>query len=300
MQINIRISVLVLLLAMQRVQAQNFDQLTALESKSIRVYHSAGHKQRATAIARRLEKAINFHEQLVKFRPTVTVLVLSAADWSSYTKFPVYGMPHYNDAQTLIVAAEDNPFWKSFIPPLDQLPAELRTQIETTYRNSKGEWSMEAFFDLLALHELGHAFHQQAGLKMQRNWMSELFCNILLHTYIAENEPEQLPALTVFPNMVIAGGTKEYKYTALQDVEERYEEIGKQHAKNYGWYQSRWHHSAANIYAAGGKELFVKLWRALQQQQTSLSNEELLLFLDNAGAKPVADMVRNWERDMKR
>lgn len=300
MQINIRISVLVLLLIMQTVQAQNFDKLTALESKSIRVYHSAGYEQRATSITHRLEKAISFHEQLVKFRPTVTLLVLSAADWSSYTNFPVYGMPHYNDAQTLIVAAEDNPFWKSFIPSMDQLPVELRTQIETTYRNSEGKLSMEGFFDLLALHELGHAFHQQGGLKMQRNWMGELFCNILLHTYIAENEPEQLPALTVFPNMVIAGGTKEYKYTALQDIEERYEEIGKQHAKNYGWYQSRWHHSAANIYDAGGKELFAKLWRALQQHQTSLSNEELLVFLDNAGAKPVADMVRNWERDMKR
>jgi hypothetical protein len=208
-------------------------------------------------------------------------------------------MPHYNDAQTLIVAAEDNPFWKSFIPPLNQLPAELRTQIETTYRNSKGEISMEAFFDLLALHELGHAFHQQGGLKMHRNWMGELFCNILLHTYIAENEPEQLPALTVFPNMVIAGGTKEFKYTALQDVEERYEEIGKYHAKNYGWYQSRWHHSAANIYDAGGKELVTKLWKVLQHQKASLTNEELLLFLDKADVKPVGDVMRYWERDMK-
>lgn len=300
MQIKMRLSVFFLLLAMQTLQAQNFNKLTALESKSVRVYHSAGQVQRATAITRRLEKAMNFHEQLVQFRPTVTLLVLTAADWSSYTDFPVYGMPHYTDQQTLIVAAEDNPFWKSFIPPLDQLPADLRKQIETTYRNSNGEVSMEAFFDLLALHELGHAFHQQGGLKMHRNWMGELFCNILLHTYIAENEPEQLPALTVFPNMVIAGGTNGYKYTALQDVEDRYEEIGKYHAKNYGWYQSRWHHSAGVIYEAGGKALLTKLWNALQQQQTSLTNEELLLFLDKAGAKPVADVMRYWERDMKK
>lgn len=300
MQIKIHFSVFFLLLALQTVQAQNFDKLTVLESKSFRVYHSAGHEQRAAAITRRVEKAINFHEQLVQFRPRFTLLVLTAADWNSYTDFPVYGMPHYNGQQTLIVAAEDNPFWKSFIPPLNQLPAELRTQIETTYRSSKGEISMEAFFDLLALHELGHAFHQQGGLKMHRNWMGELFCNILLHTYIAENEPEQLPALTVFPNMVIAGGTKEFKYTALQDVEERYEEIGKYHAKNYGWYQSRWHHSAANIHDAGGKELVTKLWKALQQQKTSLTNEELLLFLDKADVKPVGDVMRYWERDMKR
>ena len=285
-------------LSINVLHAQGYEQLTALESKSIRVFYSAGHEQRATTITRRMEKAIAFHQQLLQFQPTVTLLVLSAADWNSYTNFPVYGMPHYNDQQTLIVAAEDNPYWKSFIPPLDRLPANLRTQIETTYRNSKGELSMQAFFDLLALHELGHAFNQQGKLTMQRNWMSELFCNILLHTYIAENEPEQLPALTVFPNMVIAGGTKEFKYTSLQELEKNYNEIGRNHAKNYGWYQCRWHKAAGEMYDADKKELMVKLWKALQQQTIKLTDEELLSFLDRSGAKPVADMMRNWERDM--
>jgi hypothetical protein len=294
MQFNLYCSVFIVILATQTLHAQNFEKLSALENKSIRVYHSEGQVQRATIISERVEKAIRFHDKLVQFRPTVTLLVLSAADWSSFTDFPVYGMPHYTDQQTLIVAAEDNPYWKSMVPPLERLPAALRTNIETTYRNANGELSMQPFFDLLALHELGHAFHKQGGLNMQRNWMGELFCNILLHTYIAENEPEQLSALTVFPNMVIAGGSKEYKYTALQDIEERYQEIGKNHARNYGWYQCRWHKSAADIYEAGGKELVLKLWTALQQQKTKLTNDELLLFLDKAGAKPVADMVRNW------
>lgn len=295
MQVNLFCSLFTFLLCTPTLFAQNYEKLSSLENKRIRVYHSEGQVSRATAISERVEKAIQFHEQLVQFRPTVTVLVLSAADWSSYTDFPVYGMPHYSDQQTLIVAAEDNPFWKSMVPPLENLPPALRTNIETTYRNANGELSMQPFFDLLALHELGHAFHQQGKLKMQRNWMGELFCNILLHTYIAEKEPEQLAALTVFPNMVIAGGTKEYKYTALQDIEERYQEIGKNHARNYGWYQCRWHKSAADIYDSGGKEMVIKLWNALQQQKTSLTNDELLLFLDRVGAKPVADMVRNWE-----
>jgi len=41
---------------------------------------------------------------------------------------------------------------------------------------------------------------------MQRLWMQELFCNIMLHTYIAENEPQNLPALELFPEMVVSGG----------------------------------------------------------------------------------------------
>lgn len=297
MQKIILLSIGLLVLVVHSSPAQNFDKLTALQSATIKTYYSAGHQQRAATISNRVEKAIAFHCKLTGFTPTVTLLILSAADWSSYTNFPVYGMPHYNNQQTLIVAAEDNPFWKSFIPPMDKLPADLRTQIETVYRNAKGEISMEAFFDLLALHELGHAFHIQGGLTMQRKWMGELFCNILLHTYIAENEPEQLPALTLFPRMVINAGTKEYTYTSLKDVQERYDEIGQQHAKNYGWYQSRWHKSAGDIYDAGGKELVIKLWNAFKQQKETLTDEQLILFLETAAHKSIADMIRNWDKD---
>ena len=300
MQKTILLSFVLLVSMVHPSTAQNFEKLTALETKTIKTYYSAGHQQRATAISNWVEKAIAYHGRLVGFTPTVTLLILSAADWSSYTKFPVYGMPHYNDQQTLIVAAEDNPMWKGFIPPMDQLPADLRTQIETVYRNSEGNISMEAFFDLLALHELGHAFHIQGGLTMQRKWMGELFCNILLHTYIAENEPEQLPALTLFPRMVINAGANEYKYTSLQDVEEKYNEIGQHHAKNYGWYQCRWHKSAGDIYDAGGKELILKLWNAFKQQKEILTDEQLILFLETSAYKSIADMIRNWDKDLIR
>lgn len=40
------------------------------------------------------------------------LLVLSEADWSKYTDFPVYGMPHYND-NMLVVASEDNDFGRA-------------------------------------------------------------------------------------------------------------------------------------------------------------------------------------------
>jgi 23S rRNA-/tRNA-specific pseudouridylate synthase len=39
---------------------------------------------------------------------------------------------------------------------------------------------------LLALHEMGHSYTAQAGLKMHRYWMGELFVNIILHTFKAQ------------------------------------------------------------------------------------------------------------------
>lgn len=292
-------SFLFLLLSTSALHAQSFEKLSKLEQTEFEAYSSKTFEQPASAIAQRLANAIRYHEQLLGYKPAITLLVLSAADWSTYTSFPVYGMPHYTNEKTLIVAIEDNPFWQSFLPPLDQLPKELADQVRTAYTSKEEKLTMQPFFDLLAIHELGHAFHIQGGLTMQRKWMGELFCNIFLHTYVAEQEPESLPALTVFPNMVVASGAKEYTYTRLQDIEERYNEIGQQHAKNYGWFQSRWHAGAGKIYDAGGKSVTVKLWNALKEQKEKLNDDAFVTFLEQKTHKSLADLIRNWDSETK-
>ena len=174
----------------------------------------------------------------------------------------------------------------------------MRDPIKKVYSLPDGSLSMQAFFDLLAIHELGHAFHMQAGLTMQRKWLGELFVNILLHTYIAENEPQQLPALTLFPKMVVARGTNGFQYTSLKDIEERYDEIGQRHPQNYGWYQCRWHAAAATIYNAGGKQLLIKLWDALEEQKEILNETALATFLETRVDKTVAGVMRDWEYEI--
>jgi len=292
------ISLLFIFNLISSANAQSIDSLNQLENHGFPVYYSSGHQQRAETIALRIEKALSYHQELLGFKPTITLVILDPKDWAIYTTEPVvYGMPHYNERNNrLTVAAEDNVFWKSFLPPLDQLPESLRNSIQAAY-NSDGHLTLQAFFDLLAIHELGHAFHMQGGLIMQRKWMGELFTNILLHTYIAEKEPGLLPALTLFPRMMVANGSKEFKYTSLQDIQERYGDIARQYPKNYGWYQCRWHSAAADIYDAGGKQVLQKLWNALKSQKEILPDEELVTFLRAMTDKSIADMVEHWDRD---
>ena len=256
-----------------------------------------GHEQRAKQIAARVENVMTFYNGIIGFKPTVTLLLLSKADWSSYTDFPVYGMPHYKGDSTLVVAAEDNDFWRSLLSVKD-LPDDIRKQAGKVYGMPDGSVSMQAFFDLLAIHELGHAFHIQGKLEMQRRWMGELLCNILLHIYIAEKEPGQLPALTLFPKIIVSGGTKNYKYTTLQELEENYNELGKQHPQNYGWYQCRWHVAAATIYDADGKNVFKPLWNTLKTEQTKLNDTALADLLKTKVSNAVADVLLRWEKDM--
>lgn len=275
--------------------AQNYDSLNHLDGYQTKVYYSNGTNERAKIMASRCDKVVQFYKKQIRFEPSVTLLILSPQDWSKYTNFPVYGMPHYNDNKTLIVASDDNDFWKSFIPPISQLPRQLADQIISTYSNKNGDLTMQAFFDLLAIHELGHAYHNQGKLTMQRKWMGELFANILLHTYIAENEPELLPALTVFPKMVVAGGKSELKYTSLKDLETNYTEIGQKYPKNYGWYQSRWHIAAGNIYNTGKVKTFKKLWVTLKSNNEILDNAAFASLLSRKVHRSVADVLLKWD-----
>ncbi|MET0637361.1 MAG: hypothetical protein ABWZ25_15125 [Chitinophagaceae bacterium] len=278
--------------------AQTFDQLNRVSNATIDAYYSDGHQQRAAAITQRMEKALTYHEHLLGFRPTVTLLILAPSDWNKYTKLSmIYGMPHYTSEKTLIVAAEDNAFWKSFVPPMDQLPVALRDQIYKVYTTEDSSLSMRAFFDLLAIHELAHAFHMQGNIGMQRKWMGELFANIFLHTYISNNEPASLPALTLFPEMVVASGTEGFLFTSLSDIQERYAEIGQQYPRNYGWYQCRWHVAAAAVYNSGGTEVCGKLWKVLRKQKESLSDDELNDLLEIEVDKTLAEIIRHWDRD---
>lgn len=289
------ISMLIVFAFITNTYAQRFAKLDSLIKPAFNVYYSAGAIHRATEISNQVEKAMNFYYDLLGFKPTITLLVLNAADWPTYTSFPVYGMPHYNDTKTLVVASDDNPFWQSFLPPLNQLPNTLQKEIKKAYGMKDGTLSMRAFFDLLAIHELGHAFHLQHKLTVQRKWMGELFCNIFLHTYVATLAPHLLDELTVFPKMVVANGTREFKYTSLQDIEERYNEIGQHHPKNYGWYQCKWHVAAATIYDAGGKKVVQDLWLQLKNKEI-LSDPDLLSLFSTIHPS-LADVMRNWENE---
>lgn len=274
--------------------AQSFDELNQLTDHKVPVYYSSGADYKAKRMAEQLDKVTDFYHERIGFTPAVTLLILSPEDWPKFTTFPVYGMPHYND-KILIVASQNNDFWQSMVPPLNEMPQESVSFIEQTYSDKSGGITMEPFFDLLAIHELGHAYHIQGGLQIQRKWMGELFCNIFLHSYIAENEPQLIDALIAFPRMVVTGTDEEnLKYTSLEDLEINYNELGQKYPQNYGWYQCRWHMAAANIYEEGGLIPFQNLWSVLKKQRDILDDQTFATMLSNQVHKSLADVMTNW------
>lgn len=271
-------------------------QLSKLKGFTQTYYYSPGHEARAKSIAVFMENAGRYFQNTLRFTPKATFYILAAVHWKSIAAAPlmkVYGFPH-NDGDRLIIAAEDNDFWRSFLPSMNELPAGMRTQVEKAYRMSDGSYSMMPFFDLLALHELGHSYTNQAGLKMHRHWMGELFVNIMLHTYVAEKQPELLSALVAFPNMVVGRGSEKFKFTSLADFERLYSSLGMG-PENYGWYQCRLHSAAREIYDSGGSQVIVKLWNALKTHQESMTDEEFISMLMKEVHSSVADVYLKWD-----
>ncbi|MBC7849455.1 MAG: hypothetical protein H7Y31_06950, partial [Chitinophagaceae bacterium] len=106
---------------------------------------------------------------------------------------------------------------------------------------------------------------------------------------------ERLPALEVFPNMVVGSGTAEFKYTTLEDFEKLYQTLGMG-ARNYGWYQCKLHSAAKDIYNAGGKSVLLKLWKALKEHQEDLTDEQFAIMLGKEVHPSVANVYLNWNK----
>ena len=231
--------------------------LVDIATEPLEVLASPGTEDAARAAAARCERAYRHLGRILGTRPDVRVLVLSPADWELHAAFPVYGMPHYTDERTLVVAGRDSEFWHAVVPPADRIDLAAAAALRDAYGEPP---QLARFFDLLAVHELAHLFHVQAGREFPRLWLRELFVNLCLHAYVAEAEPESLPALETLPAVVTAGGHDHLEHHTLADFERLYSGVG---AVNYGWYQCHFHTAAARIYAAGGTSALQRAWEVL-------------------------------------
>lgn len=256
---------------------QTYDNLYKMEGVMQNVYYSANAKDRAIKILDNVAKAGIYFEEKFNVHPAYTLLVLSPSDWEKYAHpNAIYGIPHSLPDDILVVASENNEFWKRNLPPVDKLRKALVKRFNDTYEYNNGEISLADFFDLLAVHELGHTFQKTAGMVEQRNWLNELVCNVLLHTFIAEKIPKLMPSLTVFPKITVAGFTpNRLKYTTLEDFETFYNDIAQENPDNYGWYQCRFHTVAGKIYDKGGVAVMEKLWQSLLACKVKLNDQEL-------------------------
>jgi hypothetical protein len=260
------------------LSSQTYPDLNYSETGNINLFYTENADDDAQFIAMITHEAnLFFANTFGDLGIEVNLLVLNPIDWKKYAiQGAIYGMPHFKPSEnSIIVAAEDNPFWKAQLPDVNNIKAPHKDLLKLTYTMQDGSMSARNFFDLLAIHELAHLWSQRGKRTIQRLWLEEMFCNLALHTFIEEERSEWFGALTALPSYHALNDEVKMKYTTLESFEADYYKIGLEAPHNYGWYQYRFHHAARLIYTEGGKEVIKKLWDFLGKYKDKLSDEEL-------------------------
>ncbi|NUO82093.1 hypothetical protein HUU05_18635 [candidate division KSB1 bacterium] len=255
---------------------KNYSSLSKLSGYSFPVYLSAGTEDRAQKIAKRCEGAYGFLRTTLAFEAQVCILVLAPEHWKEYTGSARYGVPQTTDARTLVVAGRDSELWQMIVPPPETLSPLAAQAMREVYAQSDGSLSVAPYMNLLAVHEIGHLYLDQAtgkfDFKLPRRWLVELYCNLCLHAYVAALEPEQLPALETFPQTIVDLGFAHLPHHTLNKFEELYAGMPPQ---NFIWYLSKLHVAAKRLYDSRGVEILPRVWKMLLNSSEGESDAQV-------------------------
>ena len=270
--------------------ASLYDGLVEVPGFPFAAWSSRGTEERAEELATRCEAAYWFLGEHFEQRPEVTLLALSAKDWSRFSRAP-FGMPSYA-AGHLVLPSAPSEFGVGLARLLDHAEPEVLHQARDVYGSPGGDIDLDSFFTLLSVHELGHGFERGTPGRLPRLWLGELFGNVCLHTYVAVESPATLPVLETFP---LAFGTIDpllFQHRSLADFERLYIGVG---LENYAWYQCRLHVLAKQLYDADGIAPLRRMWdRFLLTSPEKLSDQELVVALERDVHPVVAEAVRTW------
>jgi hypothetical protein len=202
-------------------------------------------------------------------QPDIAVIVANSADWQSRQP---YGLPFFNDdggqlrPGIVVMPAGSGDFWRALGDDLRNAAPRSYRKLLATYPDGAGGLDLQPFFDLVTIHELGHAFEMLGDLRLPTFWLGEIFANLALHAFVATRRPERLKTLEVLSTVgsqsrSLAARWRAEGYSTLEDLEVHYTG-GDQSMdpRNYVWYQYRWQRLAAKMFEVDGEEGLVRFW----------------------------------------
>ena len=234
------------------------------------VRYSDGALARARAAADVAADAYVYLSRLFSgFEPDIAVIVADEGDWKSRQP---YGLPFFNDDDgqirpgIVVMPAGSGTFWTTMGRDVRDASPRGYARLLATYPDGTGGLDLQPFFDLVTIHELGHAFEVLGDLRLPTFWLGEIFANLALHAFVATRRPESLNTLEVLPTVGaqsrrLGARMRAEGYSTLEEVEAHY--TGGDHPMsplNYVWYQYRWQRIVAKTFDADGEVGLVRFW----------------------------------------
>jgi hypothetical protein len=281
--------------------------LSTIEGFPFEVRHSEGAFVRARLVASIAADAYAYFAHLFSLEPNLALIVADESDWESRQP---YGLPFFNDDEgqirpgIVVMPAGKGDFWVAMVDDLRVTTPEGYGRLLTTYPDGEGGVDLQPFFDLITIHELGHAFEAFGELKLSTFWLGEIFANLCLHAFVTTKRPQILDTLEVL-SLVGASSTgldtrmKREGFTTLEELEVHYTGGGDpMSAENYVWYQYRWQRLAAAMFDAEGEEGLVRFWeyfRAVgQRSDDQRSATSMASVLSSQVSETLGRAVREW------
>jgi hypothetical protein len=244
--------------------------LASLDGYPFEVRYSPGARDRALASSEIAADAYGyFRDRFSGVEPDLALIVANEADWSG--RGP-YGLPFFNDEPgelrpgIVLMPAGDSDFWEGIAEDIRTASPRGYATLLATYGDGDGGVDLQPFFDLITIHELGHAFEVLGDLRLPTFWLSEIFVNLALHAFIATRRPQSLATLEVLPTVGaasrnLAARWRANGYSTLEELQAHY--TGGNDSMdplNYVWYQHRWLRLVAKMFSIDGEDGLVRFW----------------------------------------
>jgi hypothetical protein len=244
--------------------------LARLGGYPFEVCHREGALVRAHTAADIAADAYVYFRQLFSgVEPDIALIVANEADWESRQP---YGLPFFNDDDgqirpgILVMPAGSGDFWVEIGEDLREASPRSFGRLLAAYPDGAGGLDLQSFFDLVTLHELGHAFEVLGDMRLPTFWLGEIFANLALHAFVATKRPGSLGTLEVLSTVGaqsrrLASRMRAEGYSTLEELEAHY--TGGEAPMgplNYVWYQYRWQRMAAKMFDADGEDVLVRFW----------------------------------------
>jgi hypothetical protein len=245
-----------------------------LDGYPFEVRYSDGSLTRALTAAEVAAGAYAYLNRLFAgFAPDIALIVANEVDWGSRQP---YGLPFFNnhDGQIrpgiVVMPAGSGDFWTAIGQDLRQASPGEYPRLLATYPDGAGGLNLQPFFDLITIHELGHAFEVLGDVRLPTFWLGEIFANLCLHAFIAMRRPEFLETLQVLSlvgahSPRLDARIRAEGYSTLEDLETHYTGgDDPMDPLNYVWYQHRWQRLAATMFDADGEDVLVRFWECFR------------------------------------
>ncbi len=272
------------------------------------VRYSDGALERARAVAEVAAAAYGYFSRLFSaVDPDIAVIVADEADWSSGVP---YGLPYFNDDDgqvrpgIVVMPAGSGDFWLAIAQDLRDASPRGYGRLLATYPDGAGGVNLQAFFDLITIHEIGHAFEVLGDLRLPTFWLSEIFVNLAMHAFVATELPNSLETLEVLPTVgagsrKLAARMRAEGYSTLEELQAHYTGGDEPMSPlNYVWFQHRWLRLAAKVFDADGEDGLVRFWDCFHATDRVSGGEataaSLAPLLTSEVSRTLGRAVRDW------